>query len=193
MMASLAGQARLFKDNFYGDGAKAYDFGYPRIQANVDDPFPDPAYNSTSGSAGDTVYAGNMTYAGCYTDGNVRTLATLIYDSTPTHCEKCTTACANAGYSIAGMEYGSQCWCDNKIGPYTQKALDLGCSRLALVTPLRLAVSLVVCRSTPTVRLFKLLLPRTLKSWATTTTLGATMNRPAAVLSQRLHIPTART
>ena len=46
MMASLAGQARLFKDNFYGDGAKAYDFGYPRIQANVDDPFPDPAYNT---------------------------------------------------------------------------------------------------------------------------------------------------
>jgi hypothetical protein len=129
MMASTAGQARLFKDNFYGDGVRSFDIGYPRIQSNVDDPYPNPAYNSTSGSANQTVYAGNMTYAGCYTDSGSRTLANLAYDSTSNTIEMCTTACANAGYSIAGMEYSSQCWCDNKIGPYTQKALDLGCSQ----------------------------------------------------------------
>ncbi|KAI4843157.1 hypothetical protein E4T44_06211, partial [Aureobasidium sp. EXF-8845] len=129
MMASAAGQARLFKDNFYGDGVRSFDFGYPRIQSNVDDPYPNPAYNSSSDSTNKTVYAGNMTYAGCYTDSGSRTLATLVYDSPSNTIEKCTTACANAGFSIAGMEYGSQCWCDNKIGPYTQKALDLGCSQ----------------------------------------------------------------
>ncbi|KAI4721898.1 hypothetical protein E4T48_01915 [Aureobasidium sp. EXF-10727] len=129
MMASAAGRARLFSDNFYGDGARSYDFGYPRIQANVDDPFPDPAYNSTSSSANETVYAGNMTYAGCYTDSGSRTLANLNYDSPSNTIEKCTAACASAGYSIAGMEYGSQCWCDNTLGPYTQKALDIGCSQ----------------------------------------------------------------
>jgi hypothetical protein len=33
MMAAPAGQARLFTDNFYGNGSRAYDFGYPRQQA----------------------------------------------------------------------------------------------------------------------------------------------------------------
>ena len=36
MMASPAGQARLFIDNFYGDKKRAFDFGYPRIQAGDD-------------------------------------------------------------------------------------------------------------------------------------------------------------
>ncbi|KAG2165383.1 hypothetical protein JADG_005122 [Aureobasidium aubasidani] len=129
MMASSAGLARLFSDNFYGDGKRSYDFGYPRIQANVDDPYPNPAYNETSDDSQKTVYAGNMTFAGCYTDSGTRTLATMVYDSPSNTIEKCTTACANAGYTIAGMEYGSQCWCDNQLGPYTQKALDLGCSQ----------------------------------------------------------------
>ncbi|KEQ63603.1 WSC-domain-containing protein [Aureobasidium melanogenum CBS 110374] len=127
-MASTAGRARLFSDNFYGDGAKSYDFGYPRIQANVDDPYPNPAYNSSSTSANPGVYANNMTYAGCYTDSGSRTLANMLYDSQSNTVEMCTSACAKAGYAIAGMEYGSQCWCDNTIGPYTQKVLDLGCS-----------------------------------------------------------------
>lgn len=39
MLRSPAGQARLFLDNFYGDGARAADFGYPRLQEG-DDPNP---------------------------------------------------------------------------------------------------------------------------------------------------------
>jgi hypothetical protein len=128
MMASTAGRARLFTDNFYGDGARSYDIGYPRIQANVDDPFPDPAYNQTVNQTNAVVYAGNMTFAGCYTDSSIRTLSTLIYDSTSNTIEMCTAACSKAGYSIAGMEFGSQCYCGNNLGSYTQKALDLGCS-----------------------------------------------------------------
>lgn len=31
MFTSVAGQARLFRDNFYGDGVKAPDFGHPRL------------------------------------------------------------------------------------------------------------------------------------------------------------------
>ncbi|KAI5236520.1 hypothetical protein E4T42_09446 [Aureobasidium subglaciale] len=128
MMASLAGRARLFNDNFYGDGARSYDFGYPRIQPATDDPFPDPAYNSTSDDSSKTVYAGNMTSAGCYTDSGPRTLSTMIYDSTSNTIDMCTSACAKAGYNIAGMEYGSQCWCDNTLAPTTQKVLDVGCT-----------------------------------------------------------------
>ncbi|CAC9890647.1 unnamed protein product, partial [Aureobasidium pullulans] len=128
MMASAAGQARLFTDNFYGDGARSYDFGYPRIQANVDDPFPNPAYNETTNSQ-TSVYTGNMTFAGCYTDSGTRTLNTMIYESSSNTIDMCTAACVNAGYSVAGMEYGTQCWCDNQIGPDAQKVLDLGCSQ----------------------------------------------------------------
>lgn len=40
MFTSAAGQARLFRDNFLGDGMKARDFGYPRLQAE-DNPFPE--------------------------------------------------------------------------------------------------------------------------------------------------------
>ncbi|KAI5199776.1 hypothetical protein E4T39_06075 [Aureobasidium subglaciale] len=128
MMASTAGRARLFGDNFYGDGARSYDFGYPRVQPATDDPFPDPAYNSTSDGSPKTVYAGNMTSAGCYTDSGPRALTTMIYDSTSNTIDMCTSACTNAGYTIAGMEYGSQCWCDNTLAPTTQKVLDVGCT-----------------------------------------------------------------
>lgn len=33
MMSSPAGESRLFTDNFYGNGSRSYDFGYPRQQA----------------------------------------------------------------------------------------------------------------------------------------------------------------
>ena len=49
MFASPAGRARLFTDNFYGNGNRSYDFGYPR-QQDGDDPFPDPTLNMTSSS-----------------------------------------------------------------------------------------------------------------------------------------------
>lgn len=39
MFVSPAGQARLFLDNFYGDGVRAPDFGYPRLQKG-DNPHP---------------------------------------------------------------------------------------------------------------------------------------------------------
>ncbi|KEQ91797.1 hypothetical protein AUEXF2481DRAFT_50439, partial [Aureobasidium subglaciale EXF-2481] len=70
----------------------------------------------------------NMTSAGCYTDSGPRTLSTMIYDSTSNTIDMCTSACAKAGYNIAGMEYGSQCWCDNTLAPTTQKVLDVGCT-----------------------------------------------------------------
>lgn len=128
MMASPAGQARLFTDNFYGDGTRSYDFGYPRIQSDVDDPYPNPAYNESSTAEDTTVYAGNMTFAGCYTDSSTRTLAYMAYDSTSNTVDECTAACVDAGYTIAGMEYGSQCWCDKALGPDAEKTLDVGCS-----------------------------------------------------------------
>lgn len=41
-MISKGGIARLFTDNFSGNGSRAYDVYYPRLQAG-DDPYPDPS------------------------------------------------------------------------------------------------------------------------------------------------------
>ncbi|PSK50339.1 Kremen protein 1 [Elsinoe australis] len=129
MMASPAGQARLFLDNFYGDGKRAYDFGYPRLQTG-DDPLPDPNQNATQ-STDKTVYAGNMTSAGCWTDNarNQRSLPYQAFDSQTASIESCTAACAAAGYSIAGLEFGSQCFCGNSLGPYAQQTIAAGCTQ----------------------------------------------------------------
>lgn len=106
MFASSAGLARLFIDNFYGSavGSVAYDFGYPRLQAG-DDPFPNPAFNSTVAAGPSTLYPGNMTYAGCWTDSanNMRSLKNLVYDTSSNTIELCTATCAQMGYLIAGV------------------------------------------------------------------------------------------
>lgn len=128
MMSCPAGQARLFTDNFYGNGSRAYDFGYPRVQAG-DDPFPNPDLASTS-TANKTVYAGNMTLQGCYSDNTgERTLAYTAYDSSSNTIEMCTQTCVNAGYTVAGVEYGSQCYCGNAIGGEADLVVSVACNQ----------------------------------------------------------------
>jgi Glyoxal oxidase N-terminus/WSC domain len=60
------------------------------------------------------------TQLGCYTDHGVanRSLTTIM--PTPggqsaLTVERCTAACQNAGFTLAGVEYGSECFCGNKI------------------------------------------------------------------------------
>ena len=54
---------------------------------------------------------------GCFTDSVAdRTLANLVNTAgggSVMTVELCTTACGSAGYSLAGAEYGGQCFCDN--------------------------------------------------------------------------------
>ena len=55
-------------------------------------------------------------YKGCYVDNaNGRILANTQPDNTQLTVESCTTACSKAGYSVAGMEYSTQCFCGNAI------------------------------------------------------------------------------
>jgi len=105
-MASSAGQARLFFDNFNGNGSKAYDFGCPR-QQDGDNPNPDPTCTATVTPADQGTY-NNFTYQGCYTDnagGGGRTLPNRITPANTT-IESCTAGCAAAGYTVAGIEFG---------------------------------------------------------------------------------------
>lgn len=117
MFKSDAGVARLFTDNFYGNHGRAYDFGYPRAQTG-DDPYPDPSAASTPPVRDYSVYSGNMTYQGCWTNQEPITpaaLPTMLYDDAVNSREACTTACYNNGYGIAGVQNQTQCFCGNAL------------------------------------------------------------------------------
>ncbi|ETS86981.1 hypothetical protein PFICI_00809 [Pestalotiopsis fici W106-1] len=127
MMASSAGLARLFIDNFYGNGNRSYDFGYPR-QQDGDDPYPNPSLNGTSSSVNNNTYAGNMTYWGCWSDQTPLTLTNMTYQSDANTIELCTSTCAAGGNTIAGLEYGSQCFCGTSLGYLSQQVIESSCS-----------------------------------------------------------------
>lgn len=63
--------------------------------------------------------ADTWTYLGCYTDQvGARTLSQVGYtlggpgNMTVANCQN---GCASQGYSFAGVEYSSECWCDNQL------------------------------------------------------------------------------
>lgn len=127
MMACSAGLSRLFQDNFYGNGSRAYDYGYPRVQAG-DDPYPNPALVSNT-TVNATVYAGNMTLQGCYSDDtSARTLTYLAYASQNNTIELCTQTCVAAGYTIAGVEYGTQCYCGSTLSGAADYVIAAACT-----------------------------------------------------------------
>ncbi|KAH9882217.1 hypothetical protein J1614_001389 [Plenodomus biglobosus] len=58
----------------------------------------------------------NFTYKGCYADGvGYRILNYQQPDDQAMTIASCSEKCAAAGYSIAGMEYSYQCFCDNMV------------------------------------------------------------------------------
>ncbi|KAK0662016.1 WSC domain-containing protein [Lasiodiplodia hormozganensis] len=125
MFASSAGKARLFLDNFDGAGSKAFDFGYPRLQAG-DDPYPDPSQSSAVAPTSPGTFSG-MTYQGCYSDpGSV--LPLKAYSRDDNTIDSCTATCAGQGYKIAGLEYGVECWCGNTMGYKAQVTTDQACT-----------------------------------------------------------------
>ena len=126
MFASQAGMSRLFYDNWSGNGSRAYDLGYPRQQTG-DDPFPDPTLNATSTSVNNNTYAGNMTYWGCWSDQSPPTLTNMTYQDNANTVERCTSACAQGGNTIAGLEYGTQCFCGSSLGYQAQQVIDSSC------------------------------------------------------------------
>ncbi|KAK4503374.1 hypothetical protein PRZ48_004289 [Zasmidium cellare] len=118
MFNSPAGLARIFTDNFYGGRNRAYDFGYPRAQAG-DDPYPDPAQESIPNAGVNyNVYGGGMTYQGCWTNQEPVTpaaLPTLLYDNAGNSIEGCVNGCLGAGFSIAGVQNATQCFCGSAL------------------------------------------------------------------------------
>lgn len=130
---SAAGNARLFRDNFGGDGSRAHDFGYPR-HSTADDPYPDPAQAGNEQPLVDetdtTAYAGGKTHRGCYTDvdkaQSVAALPVLAYTGTANTRAYCASLCTQQGYAIAGVET-DKCYCGDALGAQTARVVTSSC------------------------------------------------------------------
>ncbi|KAF8993388.1 WSC domain-containing protein [Cyathus striatus] len=71
---------------------------------------------------------GSWIYNGCRVDLFPRSLSyRLDIPSGSNSAEYCTSQCKEHGYALAGLEYGSECWCDNYI-PYGELVDDSQCN-----------------------------------------------------------------
>ncbi|TQS32657.1 hypothetical protein Golomagni_07024, partial [Golovinomyces magnicellulatus] len=79
---------------------------------------------------------GNYALVGCQTEGNGssnkgRTLSFPIdLDAKTCTTEKCLGACKDAGFPIAGTEYGRECYCGNKLAASSLEAPASECHML---------------------------------------------------------------
>lgn len=68
-------------------------------------------------------------YKGCYTEGSSgRAFLNQQPDSQTLTVESCVEKCVGLGYSVAGMEYGAQCFCDNFVRNGADLVADSDCS-----------------------------------------------------------------
>jgi hypothetical protein len=75
-------------------------------------PAPTTAYPITSA----TPESSKWSSLGCYTDNvNGRTLPNQVSPSGSFTVQSCQAACLAAGYILAGIEYGSQCFCNMQV------------------------------------------------------------------------------
>lgn len=61
---------------------------------------------------------------GCWIDGAPRTLGHQVQvsgGSAAMSVSACTAACGFANYTLAGVEYASECWCDNYVSASASK------------------------------------------------------------------------
>ncbi|KAK5626387.1 hypothetical protein RRF57_002102 [Xylaria bambusicola] len=72
---------------------------------------------------------GSWAYRGCYTEGsNGRALNVQQQDSDDLTIESCVDICIGLGYSVAGLEYASQCFCDNFVRNGANLTDDADCN-----------------------------------------------------------------
>ncbi|KAL1646012.1 hypothetical protein SLS58_003432 [Diplodia intermedia] len=87
-----------------------------------------PASSSTARAPSASVPAG-WELKGCYVDSvNARAMNNLQPDDADQTVESCVNTCIGLGYSVAGMEYGVQCFCDNYLRNGASEADSGDCS-----------------------------------------------------------------
>ncbi|KAF2815199.1 copper radical oxidase [Mytilinidion resinicola] len=84
---------------------------------------------STSTKPVNTALPTGWAYKGCYIDGaNGRIMLNQEPDSSSNTVEDCVATCTGLGYSVAGMEYGAQCFCDDFVRNGGALTSDSDCS-----------------------------------------------------------------
>ncbi|ORY86869.1 WSC domain-domain-containing protein [Protomyces lactucae-debilis] len=72
---------------------------------------------AVSGATIPLITTSGATFKACYLDNTgaraLRNRLADVNDAQPINT--CATMCKSAGYSLAGLEYGHECWCDNSI------------------------------------------------------------------------------
>ncbi|CAA7262884.1 unnamed protein product [Cyclocybe aegerita] len=70
---------------------------------------------------------GTWQYKGCYRDFGPRILTFRYTIPAGNSADSCTALCNSEGYGLAGLEYGTECWCDNYM-PYGNLMPDGDCN-----------------------------------------------------------------
>lgn len=95
----------------------------PSMPAAPQPSAPAPVNNNGSGS---TPAAGTWTSAGCVQDGAARALTGYSFTSKSMTTALCQSTCAQKGFSMAGIEYGQECYCGNSLVNGLGQQLDAG-------------------------------------------------------------------
>ncbi|KAH8205437.1 hypothetical protein TruAng_000343 [Truncatella angustata] len=87
------------------------------------------AVPSPTGSGTAVLLPEDWSYQGCYSEGSSgRAFLNQQPDSQTLTIESCVDACIGLGYSVAGMEYAAQCFCDNYLRNGAAIVPDTDCS-----------------------------------------------------------------
>ncbi|KAJ7442543.1 WSC domain-containing protein [Mycena galericulata] len=72
---------------------------------------------------------GPWTYQGCFIDDPFRQLQHQKFVTGGMTAEACTSVCKTAGFALAGLEFGGECWCDSFLQGTDQFA-DSQCTQM---------------------------------------------------------------
>ncbi|KAL7413969.1 glycosyl hydrolase family 71-domain-containing protein [Mrakia frigida] len=73
----------------------------------------------------------NWVDKGCYLDSSSpRTLPSNFFESSAMTSTLCKATCKSAGYTFAGTQYSTQCWCGNAIDPKGTVQLSSSCNSI---------------------------------------------------------------
>ncbi|KAJ6491059.1 WSC domain-containing protein [Mycena sanguinolenta] len=72
---------------------------------------------------------GSWTYKGCFIDNPFRQLQHQKFVTGGMTVEACTSACKTAGFALAGLEFGGECWCDSFLQG-TKQFADSQCAQM---------------------------------------------------------------
>ncbi|KAA1470607.1 WSC-domain-containing protein [Dentipellis sp. KUC8613] len=93
------------------------------------------AFNASAPGPGSPVEVqsvGEWTALGCYNDSLTNHTLGAQVNVTNTTVESCTSACYDAGFTLAGLEFGSGCFCDNEFfnfsAPQAPSNCDISCA-----------------------------------------------------------------